>query len=179
MTTVHVTDRVHVAVAPHTSGCESQAARALLRSLLGDDARPLAAEASGRPYLPGRPDLAVSLSHTDGFVAAAVGRGVAVGVDVQAPVPISDAVLRRCCSPEVRDELSALPSEARDLEFAWIWSAQECCVKATGEGLAGRPWTIPVRRGQRRGTWRAHTWHSLRDASAVPLSVAFERKESR
>lgn len=36
----------------------------------------------GRPYLPGHPDVGVSLSHADGLVAAAVGPG-AVGVDVE------------------------------------------------------------------------------------------------
>jgi len=157
---------------------ESQAARALLRWLLVDEvgedaaAAPIAARRSGQPYVVGRPELGISLSHGHGHVAAAVGLGVAVGIDVQVPVPVSPGVIRRCCLPGVRQELAAMPDAARDLEFAWIWTVQEACVKAAGSGLAGRPWSIPVQRGQCEGEWLGHRWRSLRDDSAVPLSVA-------
>jgi phosphopantetheinyl transferase/thioesterase domain-containing protein len=160
---------------------EFRAARALLRSLLADEvgagvaAAPIAARESGQPYLPERPDLAISLSHTQGHVAAAIGLGVAVGIDVQVPVPVTPAVVRRCCVPHVRAELETLPDADRELEFAWIWTVQEACVKATGAGLAGRPWTIPVRTGQRCGEWHSHRWLSLRDDSTVPVSVAYSR----
>jgi 4'-phosphopantetheinyl transferase len=166
---------------PAWRAAESRAARALLRWLLAGEvsvdaaAAPIAARWSGQPYLVGRPELGISLSHGHGHVAAAIGIGLAVGVDVQAPVPVSAGVLGRCCLPEVRDELSALPDAVRDLEFAWIWTVQEACVKAAGTGLAGRPWSIPVERGQREGEWLGHRWRSLRDDSAVPLSVAHAR----
>jgi phosphopantetheinyl transferase/thioesterase domain-containing protein len=164
---------------PASRRTESRAARALLRSLLADGlgtdvaAAPIAARESGQPYLPERPDLAISLSHTQGHVAAAVGVGMAVGIDVQVPVPVSAGVIRRCCMPNVRGELETLPDADRELEFAWIWTVQEACVKATGAGLAGRPWTIPVRRAQRCGEWHGHRWLSLRDDSVVPVSVAY------
>jgi 4'-phosphopantetheinyl transferase len=160
---------------------ESRAARALLRWLLADEvgadaaAAPIAARHSGQPYLRGRPELGISLSHGHGHVAAAVGLGVAIGIDVQAAVPVSPGVIRRCCLPEVRQELAALPDAARDLEFAWIWTVQEACVKAAGTGLAGRPWSIPVHRGQHEGEWLGYRWRSLRHDSAVPVSVAHAR----
>jgi 4'-phosphopantetheinyl transferase len=163
---------------------ESRAARALLRWLLagqaGADAAaaPIRARQTGQPYLAGRPDVGISLSHGHGHVAAAIGMGRAVGIDVQAPVPVSAAVIRRCCLPRVRDELAALPDAARTLEFAWIWTVQEACVKAAGTGLAGRPWSIPVERGQRTGEWLGYQWLSLRDDSAVPLSVAHARHQT-
>jgi 4'-phosphopantetheinyl transferase len=170
---------------PAWRAAESRAARALLRWLLAREvnadaaAAPVAARASGQPYLLGHPDLGISLSHGHGHVAAAIGVGRAVGVDVQAPVPVSAGVLSRCCVPAVRDELAALPDAIRDLEFAWIWTVQEACVKAAGTGLAGRPWSIPVERGQRDGEWLGHRWTSLRDDSAVPLSVAHSRPGGR
>jgi 4'-phosphopantetheinyl transferase len=157
---------------------ESRSARALLRWLLtgelGADAAaaPIAARRGGQPYLVGRPDLGISLSHGHGHVAAAVGVGRAVGVDVQAPVRVSAGAIARCCDAAVADELAVLPDDVRDLEFAWIWTVQEACVKAAGTGLAGRPWSIPVGLGQRDGRWLGHSWLSLRDDSAVPLSVA-------
>jgi 4'-phosphopantetheinyl transferase len=164
---------------PGPARAERLAVRALLRRLLAEVVGPdaararIATRAAGQPYLPDLPGLGISLSHDGGWVAAALGAGHAVGVDVQLPAPASAALLRRCCAAEVRAELSALPARLRDREFAWIWTAQEACVKATGAGLAGRPWTVPVRRGQRVGRWGAVRWVSLRRHSAVPLSVAY------
>ena len=158
---------------------ESASARNLLRRLLADvagvvaAAEPVAARTGGQPFLPRRPGIAVSLSHSGGWVAAAVSEIGAVGIDVQAPEPASPALLRRCCRAETRRRLSLLPGPERDLEFAWLWTAQEACVKATGEGLAGRPWTVPVTPGQREGVWRDVRWRTLRDRCTVPLSCAY------
>ena len=158
---------------------EHLAARTLLRGLLaeylGADAAtiPIARQPGGRPYLPDRPHLGISLSHAGGQVAAAVGVGSGIGIDVQPPVPAPPALLRRCCTPPARAELAAMAENERRLEFAWIWTVQEACVKATGAGLSGRPWTIPVRPGQREGEWRGVRWRSLRATSTVPLSLAY------
>jgi acyl carrier protein len=43
-------------------------------------------------------------------------------------------------------------------------------VKATGAGLRGRPWTVPVRPEQRSGHWRSLTWRQLRGQDA-PAAV--------
>lgn len=164
---------------------ERTAARRLLRRLLHAELGPglaaarIAARPGGQPYLIGRPDIGISLSHTHGRVAAAIGVGLDVGVDVQQPEPVSDALLRRCCLRHVRAELAALPDAARELEFAWIWSVQEACVKADGSGLSGRPWSIPVNCGERGDEWNGYRWLSLRADSAVPLSVAYGRREQR
>ncbi|AHH99582.1 hypothetical protein GCM10010174_18420 [Kutzneria viridogrisea] len=163
---------------------EYLAARALLRGLLTELADLAAARASlsadeaGRPFLLGRPDLAVSLSHEDGWVAAAVavGQGARVGVDVQVPVQGTDlSLINRCCGPRARAELAAMPGERRDHEFAWIWSVQEACVKAEGTGLAGRPWTVPVEVGGTAGRWGDYHWRSLRDRAPIPLSCAYRQ----
>lgn len=158
---------------------ESVAARALLRRLLAEvagvaaGAAPIAARPGGQPYLPARPDLAISLSHSGPWVAAAVGIGPEVGVDVQVPQPAPETLLRRCCGPAARQALAAMPPDQRDLEFAWIWTAQEACVKATGSGLAGRPWTVPVDVDQHTGTWNEVRWLALRDRYGTPVSCAY------
>jgi 4'-phosphopantetheinyl transferase len=158
---------------------ERGAARALLRRLLAAVAGPAAARAPlgarerGQPYLVGRPDLEISLSHSDGLVAAAVHTGAGpVGVDIQAPHPVGDRLVRRCC-PRHAAELLRLPSPDRDRELAWIWTVQESCAKATGAGLALRPWTIPVAPGHTRGGWRSLRWQALRACSPTPLSCAY------
>ncbi|GGP78642.1 hypothetical protein GCM10010185_60570 [Saccharothrix coeruleofusca] len=156
---------------------EHLAGRALLRGLLrrhtgrGDDA--IAVEPSGRPHLPDRPEVGISVSHSSGLVAAAIGLGCPVGVDVERPAPVDRAVLRRCCAPDAVAVLDRLPADRRAREFTRIWTVQEACVKALGLGLAGRPWTVPVAPGQHRGRWRGLRWVSWPDRWAAPVSCAF------
>ncbi|HXM56356.1 MAG TPA: 4'-phosphopantetheinyl transferase superfamily protein [Candidatus Dormibacteraeota bacterium] len=163
---------------------EHLAARALLRRLLAELVHPaaarspLAARDGGQPHLPECPGCELSLSHTDGWAAAAVrltgGAGARVGIDIQRPEPVGTAVVRRCCGPTARARLAELSAAERDLELAWIWTVQEACVKAAGAGLSGRPWTIPVDVGQRSGRWRQIRWTALRTDFAVPVSCARE-----
>ncbi|KOV84580.1 hypothetical protein ADL03_16960 [Nocardia sp. NRRL S-836] len=181
---LHPLDVQAAAHLPVVRAHEFAAARGLLRSLLtelpefgggdgdgeGEGGRNvrIAARESGQPYLPDHPDLSISLSHDGGYVAAACQRGEGIGVDVQVPVPASEGLLRRCGV----GELAGLPQSERDWEFAWVWTVQEACVKATGEGLSGRPWAVPVARGQASGRWGGVRWSRVRH-SVVPVSVAF------
>ncbi|HTZ45347.1 MAG TPA: 4'-phosphopantetheinyl transferase superfamily protein [Jatrophihabitans sp.] len=169
---------------PAWKAAEQLAARALLRRLLaaeyGDRTAelPIAARPSGQPYLRQRPDLAISLSHDGGYVAVAVGREVAVGIDVQQPVPVADAVIRRCCGAAGQRELARLARRQSLAEFARIWTVQEACVKLTGAGLAGRPWSVPVAVGQWTGRWRGGGWQSLPGAGPFPVSIAYRQEQS-
>jgi 4'-phosphopantetheinyl transferase len=157
---------------------EFLAGRGLLRDLLaevlpGASTARIGTDPYGKPGLVGRPDVGISVSHDHGTVAACVAVGRTVGVDVQrAPHSVDDALLRRC----LRDEaavLRGLPAHTRALEFAWVWTVQEACVKATGTGMAGAPWAIDVPPWQHEGHWAGLAWRSLRDLSAIPLSCAF------
>ncbi|MET9927983.1 MULTISPECIES: 4'-phosphopantetheinyl transferase superfamily protein [unclassified Streptomyces] len=171
-------DRAAAARLPPWRGAEYAAARTLLRALLrevGQDLEdgPVAAHPGGRPYLPGRPDLGVSLSHSSGWVAAAVGRDRDVGVDVQTPVHASGRLLRLCCSPADAEALAVLPEARRRREFAWIFTVQEACVKAVGRGLSGRPWSVPVAVGQQAGDWGPVSWCAPRGGAPVPVACAW------
>ncbi|MEU3480153.1 4'-phosphopantetheinyl transferase family protein [Streptomyces sp. NPDC033754] len=174
-------DRAAAAALPPWRAAEYTAARTLLRALLretGEDLRggPVAARPGGRPYLPDRPDLGVSLSHSSGWVAAAVGTGRDVGIDVQTPSPVAARLLRLCCSPEDAETLTALPEADRRREFAWIFTVQEACVKALGTGLSGRPWTVPVPLGRPSGTWHHLHWTAPRTAQPVPTGCAWTER---
>ncbi len=166
------------ATLPRDRAAEHRASRGLLRAVLArigdaDAARaPLAATRRGQPYLPDLPFLSVSLSHSDGWVAVAVGVHRPVGIDVQVPVPVEPGMIRRCCSPRLADVLAALPESRRAGEFAWIWTVQEACVKAAGTGLGGCPWRIPVPRRPRSGTWNGYRWRTI-DGFGVPVSCAY------
>jgi 4'-phosphopantetheinyl transferase len=163
---------------PQWRATEYIAARTLLRALLADVTTTrgpvrIAGRATGQPYLPGLPGYGISLSHSDGWVAAAVGIGMDVGVDVQVPGPAGTHVLDRCCTRQDAERLAEMPDAIRDNEFAWLWTAKEACVKAVGTGFGGLPWTVPVAVGQSTGTWQAMTWHALRDSSPVPAACAY------
>jgi 4'-phosphopantetheinyl transferase len=176
---VRVPDRRAAERFPPWRAAEFLGARTLLRGVLAElDAKlagaTIAARPGGRPYLPDHPGVGVSLSHSGKWVAAAAGHGVDVGVDVEVPAgPVSPGLLRRCCREQDAAVLSGMPEQARAEEFTWIWTAQEACVKATGAGLAGRPWTVPVAVGQTGGTWGRVTWTALRGQTAVPVSCAW------
>lgn len=79
----------------------------------------------------------LSLSHTEGAVAAAVA-GRPLGVDIQAEQPLRpgffEGILRRFSSPE-QERLSALPPEKRTPAFYAHWAMKESVMKLCGQGL--------------------------------------------
>ncbi|MEU8971069.1 4'-phosphopantetheinyl transferase superfamily protein [Streptomyces monashensis] len=174
----HPADLVAARAMDDTRASEFLAVRGLLRALLAALAPALtgsviAAHATGQPHLPRHPGTGISLSHSGGWAAAAVGFGRRVGIDIEVPTPMSPHLVRRCCSSADAARLSALPSQDRQTAFAWLWTAQEACVKALGTGLAGAPWSVPVGIGQRSGAWHGVRWCAQYDASTIPLTCAF------
>lgn len=133
----------------------------------------------GAPIVSGRPGLKVSLAHSAEMAAVALGRDRDVGVDVHEAGLPGRAMLRKCCPAEA-DRMAAAP-EAGGRDFARVWAAQEACVKATGEGIAGCPWRIPVTAAAETGRWRELTWKQLTSrGSAFALCCAFSgRAEER
>lgn len=151
------------------------AARAALHDLqvtVTGTAAEVASTPEGRPYLPERPDLGVSIAHDGDLVAVAIGVGVTVGIDVQTPTRTGAGMVRRCCPPATRTALAAVDDELRDHELARIWSVQEACAKAEGTGIAGRPWLIPVHIGQDDGRWHEHHWRSIDAGVGAPVGIA-------
>ncbi|WP_238995377.1 4'-phosphopantetheinyl transferase family protein [Streptomyces cyaneogriseus] len=174
----HPGDRRAARSMPGGRAREFLTGRGLLRRLLaqvcpGAADAPVLAGPDGAPRLHGHPGLGVSVAHDAGTAAAAVAVGRAVGVDVQHPPHRPSRALARRLLGERAAELDALPAPAAARELAWVWTAQEACAKATGRGLAVRPWTIDVPPGARSGRWRGLSWHSPRDRFGTPLSCAF------
>ena len=91
----------------------------------------------GRPYFddPTLPDF--NLSHSDGFVAVALGDG-RVGIDLQGvnsdfdPVPLAERFFAKDEAAIIR---SAPKEDRTDLFFA-LWTKKEAHGKALGKGLA-------------------------------------------
>ncbi|WP_328316322.1 4'-phosphopantetheinyl transferase family protein [Streptomyces sp. NBC_00388] len=163
---------------PEWRAREFLAGRGLLRRLI-DAVHPSAAgagitpDARGKPGIAGLPGVGVSISHSEGAVAAGIAVGRAVGVDLQHPADSVSAPFARRVLHSHADRVTALPPEQAAEEVAWVWTVQEACVKATGAGVSGRPWAIDVRPGARSGRWDAYRWVSLRDRSRTPFSCAF------
>jgi 4'-phosphopantetheinyl transferase len=178
---VAAVDRRAVEGMPSWRARESLASRTLLRELLGELAdTTIAKEPGGRPFLPDHPWIGVSMSHSGAWVAAGVGEHLQVGVDVEVPnAPVNPALLRRCCRAEDAAAFEAMPDDVRTTEFTWLWTVQEACVKASGQGLAGRPWTVPVAVGQTSGTWGRVAWTALRGQAPVPVSCAWTVTDER
>jgi 4'-phosphopantetheinyl transferase len=175
----HHADALAAVNLPRWRAAELIAGRALLRDLLAEvlphaSAAALVPGANGKPGLAGWPELGVNISHDGGIVAASVAAGRAVGIDVQLPdATTRDALVARCARRHTV-QLFALPTAERAVELAWIWTAQEACVKAQGTGLSGCPWSIDVPPGSTSGSWRGLRWRSLRESSPIPLSCAWK-----
>ena len=102
----------------------------LAGEVLGGEAPVLEEDSAGKPFLPGC-SLSVSLSHSRGYVAAAVAEAP-VGVDLQETRAISDRVLRRVCSPA---ELSWIAAGDRTRRAIRLWTMKEAYAKLRGDGI--------------------------------------------
>ena len=83
-----------------------------------------------------RADAALSLSHRRGRALAVVaGAGVAIGCDLEAVEPRSDAFVRTWLAPAERESVLAA-GEAGGARLAnLLWTAKEAAAKARREGL--------------------------------------------
>ncbi len=119
--------------------------RGLLRHVLacyggrGPEAWTLRRDARGRPELAQADAPAFNVSHTDGLVACAVGRG-AVGVDVEGGRRLRDprALAGRFFHPDEARRVGEPSDDALARErFLRLWCLKEALAKAEGGGLAG------------------------------------------
>ncbi|WP_329285702.1 4'-phosphopantetheinyl transferase family protein [Streptomyces sp. NBC_00691] len=100
----------------------------------------------GRPYLRDHPGVGVSLSHADGLVAAAVGRG-AIGIDVEPSTrrPGPARVLRRLLPEADLAEAAAQADPGSALLRLWVRAEARLKAGRTGETgpdeLRLREWT--------------------------------------
>lgn len=91
---------------------------------------------SGACVVAGVDGAYVSISHSAGFVACAAG-GVPVGLDVESLTRPRDylALAEAVHGPAQREQLAALPPEARAQAFLRWWTLKEAWLKARGRGL--------------------------------------------
>ena len=114
------------------------AALLLDRLLLDADLPPAGAFAfgeQGKPYLPDRPGVHFSLSHSGNWVLCALSEAE-LGCDVEGPRRCDLALARRFFHPDETDRLFSLPQREQDAAFVRLWTLKESYVKAVGLGLS-------------------------------------------
>lgn len=94
----------------------------------------------GRPSIaPGlAADLDFNIAHTAGLVVMAAGRGLRVGIDVEAFARRRNLeIARRYFSPREIAGLRALPPADQPRRFLELWTLKEAYLKAIGMGISG------------------------------------------
>lgn len=133
----------------------------------------------GRPRTD--PPLDVSMSHSGGWVAAALSEAGRVGIDLETVRAVPPSLLRRCLSPPELSWVDEVPAgAARHHRFFRLWTAKEAFLKATGVGLGQDPRTVgvdcsgaaPALLGELAGSW---TLTSTSPAKDVLVTVCAER----
>lgn len=100
------------------------------------------AAAAGKPFVesPVGSGLEFSFSDSGELALLAVGRGAALGVDVELRRPLTDleGIAERFFALEEQAALFALPESEREAAFYRLWTRKEAYIKAIGIGL-GHP----------------------------------------
>ena len=184
---------------------ESFAALALLRELLnmrgiGTDRLVFRRSESGKPYFEGM-KLRFSLSHSKGYVAAALSESTEVGIDIEcADVPTDRAekiINRFFCkgcegcegcegefapsSPRAEPSPSAEPSSTAEpsptaRSFARLWTKTEAYAKMRGTGLGEAISNGDLLRACTEDE-RGEAFFEYFDADGYPLTACLEKKD--
>ena len=89
----------------------------------------------GKPWLPDRPGLHFSLSHSGTWVLCALS-DAELGCDVEGPRRFDPALARRFFHPDETAWLLSLPPREQDAAFLRLWTLKESYLKAVGLGLS-------------------------------------------
>ncbi|MFE7108571.1 4'-phosphopantetheinyl transferase family protein [Streptomyces sp. NPDC057575] len=136
---------------------------------------PVRPDRGGRPVLLTERRIGISISHSENAVAVAVAAGRDVGVDVQSPVVPTGGLISRCCRPQDHEEMAGLSDPLLTGAFTSMWTVQESCLKASGEGVRFRPGRVPVVPFQCAGSWRDYAWRALPSFAGDFVAVAASR----
>lgn len=90
--------------------------------------------AEGKPYLPGRPDIHFSISHTKNAILVALS-GEPIGADIEMLRTPSEGLLEKTMSDEERRQIAASAEEGA--AFTALWTRKEAVLKLRGTGILG------------------------------------------
>jgi 4'-phosphopantetheinyl transferase len=135
------------------------------------EVRPLPGGAP-RAFRDGAPlAVALSISHSEGWAAAAVCRGTGrLGCDIERIGARSSAFLADYLRPSERAFVAEGHESEHPLRATLLWSAKEAVMKALGEGLRLAPASveiIPVRPAPSDAEWRGFSVSAPLDAACL------------
>jgi acyl transferase domain-containing protein/phosphopantetheinyl transferase len=127
---------------------------------------------TGRPTARGAvdPGVSVSIAHSQGLGVAIAGRGIPVGIDIEAIGERSPRFAALVLAEGERAVLEEMPGSL-DQRLTTVWTLKEAAAKASGVGLQGRPkaWEIAEHRA---GRYRIGTQWLATDRLAADSSSA-------
>lgn len=84
----------------------------------------------GKPFIKGREDLFINISHSGNYVLIALS-GQEIGVDIQKPVPFKESLVNEISSMDERSKIE------KDVvkRLNYVWAIKESYTKLTGEGI--------------------------------------------
>ncbi len=113
---------------------QSEAARCLLRHLVGDDIA-IEHNSQGAPYITGQPSMHISISHCRTAVAVAISEKYRIGIDIESHRKVSTSLMERVCTA---DELAEIRTSADPtMTFLRFWTRKEAVLKMQGTGIRG------------------------------------------
>ena len=95
-----------------------------------------------KPFLADGPCF--SISHSGSYAVCACGEHE-LGVDIEQPRMVKDALLRRVCTSQEAARLLAMDASTRNREFVRLWAVKESVLKWLGTGISVDPRQISVR----------------------------------
>lgn len=98
-----------------------------------------AVSSTGKPYLPGAPEVRFNLARSGGMALVAVGLDVEVGADIERVRALNDyaAIAEHYFPPGEAAGLTEVAEQNREHEFFRRWTRIEAVLKARGDGLYG------------------------------------------
>lgn len=95
---------------------------------------------TGRPFIGNLPNVHVSISHTEGWVACALA-SKPVGIDIEAELGVAAVSYQGAIAPllsaEERDWLASCSPGSAARNLVLLWTRKEAYLKAMGKGLPG------------------------------------------
>ena len=123
-----------------SDGADDAPYRVLERYGVGDRPLRVARRDSGQPFIEGRPDLSLSLSHSGRMAVLALGRGCNVGVDLERIRPVDQLprLVQRFLAPEEASRILQRPEHERRTAFFRTWVRKEAYLKGLGGGVPSK-----------------------------------------
>ncbi len=86
----------------------------------------------GKPFIPNRPDIQFSISHTKNAIAVAISR-YPIGLDIEQIRPQSEALIKKTMNAAEQKQIA--DSQSPDVTFTSLWTQKEAVLKLRGTGI--------------------------------------------